>query len=405
MNESSDIGQQRRTFLLELLRSVPQGFIETSGTTFAMYVAIRFFDVPVAMKMIIAGAGSLGLLLSLFTIQIVRRLGCSVNMASVVVWVGAAGGFGTAALSGGSALVYVIGICMAAMLLMVGMPLMSQIYRKHYPNRARGKLYSIAGVVRAVTAAVAGVGVGVWLTQRGTDFHSLFWFYATCCLLMALCVFSMARVELRRASSLRLFDAFGHVSRDAKFRKLLISWMVLGMGNLISFALFVEFITNPEYGFALDAKRVGMITSTIPMLVVIVCVVPWGMVFDKLPFYRVRVLINAFFFIGMLTYYLGGSYLTLCIGMVFHGLGRSGGNVLWSLWVTKFSNEENVGEYMSVHTSFTGMRGVLAPVIAFSVAGTMGPSTVAIAGATLVLISSLMLVPEMLAECKPKIET
>ena len=45
--ESNDIGQQRRTFSLELMRSVPQGLIETAGSTFAMYVAITFFDVPV----------------------------------------------------------------------------------------------------------------------------------------------------------------------------------------------------------------------------------------------------------------------------------------------------------------------------------------------------------------------
>ncbi len=398
MDDSADIGQQKRTFLLELLRSIPQGVIETSGTTFAMYVAIRVFDVPVGMKMTIAAAASVGLLLSLFTVQIVRRIGCSVNVASVVVWIGAAAGFATAAMSGGSAWIYVIGVCMAAMLLMVGMPLMSQVYRKHYPNKVRGKLFSLAGMLRAIVAAAAGLGIGIWLTNHGANFHGLFWFYSGCCIAMAGCVLLMARVQLRKTKSLQLFDAFGHVARDAAFRKLLISWMMLGLGNLLCFALFVEYITHPDYGFALDAKRVGMITSTIPMLVVIVCVVPWGMVFDRMPFYRVRVMVNSFFLIGMLVYYLGGSYLALCIGMVFHGIGRSGGNVLWSLWVTRFSNEENVGEYMSIHTSFTGLRGVIAPVIAFSVAGTIGPETVAIAGGSLVILSSLMLIPEMRAE-------
>ena len=400
MSESASIDQQKRTFLLEMLRSVPQGFIETAGTTFAMYVAIRVFDVPVGMKMLIAAAGSLGLLLSLFTVQIVRRLGCSVNAASVVVWAGAAGGFATAALSGDSALIYVIGVSAAAMLLMLGMPLMSQIYRKHYPDKVRGKLFSISNMIKALVGGAAGLGLGLWLTESGTDFHKLFWFYAGCCILMAVCVLLMAQVRLRRTQALKLFDAFHHVSSDAPFRKLLISWMMLGLGNLLCFALFVEFITNPDYGFTLDAKRVGFITSTIPMLAVIICVIPWGMVFDRLPFYRVRVMVNFFFLIGMLIYYLGNSYFTLCLGMVFHGIGRSGGNVLWSLWVTRFANEDNVGEYMSVHTSLTGLRGTLAPVIAFSVAGIMGPSTVALAGAALILISSLMLIPEMRAESK-----
>lgn len=398
MDDSADIGQRRRTFLWEMVRSVPQGFIETSGTTFAMYVAIAVFDVPVWMKMMIAAAGSVGLLLSLFTVQVVRRLGCSVNAASVVVWGAAAAGFAAAALSGDSAAVYVAGVCLAALTLMLGLPLMAQIYRKHYPDRLRGRLFSIAGMLRALTAGAAGLGLGAWLTGQGAHFHGLFWFYSACCLAMAGCVLAMARVRLRRTRRLRLFDAFGHVRTDPAFRKLLISWMILGLGNLLCFSLFVEYITNPDYGFALEAGTVGMITSTIPMVAFIVCIVPWGMVFDRLPFYRLRVLVNVFFLLGLLVYFLGGTFTALCAGMALHGIGRSGGNVLWSLWVNRFSSEENVGEYMSVHTCLTGVRGTLAPVIAFSVAGSLGPATVAVSGAGLIFISSLMLWPELRQE-------
>jgi len=402
MEESDEIRHQGHTFAWELVRSVPQGFIETSGTTFAMFIAIQVFDVPVWMKMSIAAAASVGLLLSLFTVQIVRRLGCSVNSASVFVWVAAALGFAVAALCGDSAAVYFSGVCMAAVMLALGIPLMSQVYRKHFTNKARGKLFSVAGLVRAMVAAAAGIGVGAWLTTKGDQFHGLFWFYAVSCLAMAGCVLAMARVRLRKTVRLRLFDAFSHVREDKAFRKLLICWMLLGMGNLLGFALFVEYITNPAYGYSLDAAQAGMITSTIPMLAFVVCVVPWGIVFDRMPFYRVRVLVNLFFLAGILIYYLGDSYLALCVGIALHGIARAGGNVIWSLWVTKFAPEDHVGEYMSVHSSLTGVRGVLAPIIAFSMAGTMGPATVAIAGGVLVVISSLMLLPELIAESRAR---
>ncbi|NWK55710.1 MFS transporter [Verrucomicrobiaceae bacterium N1E253] len=400
MEESNEIRHQGKTFALELVRSVPQGFVETSGTTFAMYVAIQVFEVPVWMKMSIAAAASVGLLLSLFAVQVVRRLGCSVNSASVAVWLAAAMGFAMAAMSGDSAEWYFSGVCLAAVFLALGIPLMSQIYRKHYTNRARGKLFSLAGLVRAVVAALAGIGVGSWLAGKGVDFHPLFWFYSVCCLAMALCVLAMARVRLRRSVQLQLFDAFSHVSEDRAFRKLLICWMLLGMGNLLGFALFVEYITNPDYGYALDAAQAGMITSTIPMLAFIVCVVPWGIVFDRVPFYRVRILVNVFFLTGILVYYLGGSYWALCVGIALHGIARAGGNVIWSLWVTKFAPADHVGEYMSVHSCLTGVRGVLAPVIAFSVAGSMGPGVVALAGGVLVVVSSLMLLPELIEEAR-----
>lgn len=398
MEESRDIGQQRRTFVLELVRSVPQGLIETAGSTFAMYVAVTVFDVPTWMKMAIAAAASVGLLLSLFTVQMVRRLGCTVNAALATVWTMAAVGFSLAAMAADSPEVYMGGVCLAAVMLTLGTPLTAQIYRKHYANKVRGKLFSIAGVVRAVTGATAGILLGLWLARQGDDFHGLFWGYAAAALVMTGCALCMARVRLRKTGRLQLFDAFHHVNQDRAFRKLLGCWMLLGLGNLLCFALFVEFISNPDYGFALDPSKAAFVTSTIPMLVFIVCIVPWGMVFDKLPFYRVRIITNLFFLVGILVYFLGGSYLALCVGMALHGIGRSGGNVLWSLWVTKFAPEEHVGEYMSVHTSLTGLRGTLAPVIAFMIAGTVGPGTVAILGACLIFIASALLWPELREE-------
>lgn len=400
MIESEDIGQQRRTFVLELMRSIPQGILETLGLTFAMYVAIRVFGAPVWMKVAIASSAGVGLLLSLFTVQVVRRLGCSVNIASVVVWCFAALGFFIAALAGAGLFWYVVGVCLATLMLMAGTPLISQVYRKHYSNDVRGRLFSIAGVVKASTTAVTGVIVGSWLANQGANYHGLFWLYGLCCILMAVCVQMMAKVTLRRAQRIQLFDAFHHVSQDKAFKKLLITWMILGVGNLLCAALFVEFITNPAYGFTFDAKRVAWITTTVPTLLYVLCIIPWGMVFDKLPFYRLRVLVNVFFISGAFVYYLGGNYLSFCVGMALYGVGRAGGNILWNLWVTKFANEENVGEYMSVHSFLTGVRSTLAPVISFTIVGLVGVSTIAIVGGLMMILASVMLLPEVIEEAR-----
>ena len=215
---------------------------------------------------------------------------------------------------------------------------------------------------------------------------------------MAVCVLGMAPVVLRPSVRLEWFDAFRHVAEDRPFRKLLIVWMLLGFGNLLGWALFVEYISNPRYGFDFDAERVGMVTSTVPMLAFIVCVIPWGMVFDRLPFYRVRALVNVFFLAGILFYFLSSSLVGLCIGIGLHGIARSGGNILWNLWVTRFAEGDRVVEYMSVHSFLTGLRGVLAPVIAFTAAEHLGPTWVAWVSAALITVGTVMIFPEIRAE-------
>ena len=132
--------------------------------------------------------------------------------------------------------------------------------------------------------------------------------------------------------------------------------------------LFVEFIVNPKYGIALSADRSGLITSTIPMIAAMVTVVPWGAIFDRLPFYSLRALVNLVFIAGILIYYLGSGVAALIIGITLHGIARSGGEILWSLWTTRFADGERVAEYQSVHSFMTGIRGLLSPFIAFGVA-------------------------------------
>lgn len=397
-----DFDQRGRTFRLEVLRAVPAGFVDTATSTFALFIAIRIFDLPPLMKGAMISAGSVGLLLSLFVVQIARRLGRPVNQLAAFIWVIAAHGFAMAALSEGHGNRYFAGCFIAFIALGMGTPLISQIYRKHYPDQSRGRLFSFTAMMRASAAAVVAWAVGAWINSRGGAFSPLFWGYAAACLAMAATVSTIAPVVLRRSHQLKWFDAFRHVGGDAPFRKLLVIWMVFGLGNLISWALFVEYISNPVYGFGFDAENVAIISSTVPMIVFIACVVPWGFVFDRLPFYSVRALVNLFFIAGILIFFLGGNWLALCIGIGLHGIARSGGNILWTLWVTRFADSERVLEYMSVHTFLTGARGVVAPLIAFTAAEYLTPTWVAWTSASLILLSTLAIIPEIRQELSQK---
>jgi hypothetical protein len=56
-----------------------------------------------------------------------------------------------------------------------------------------------------------------------------------------------------------------------------------------------------------------------------------------------------------------------------------------------------VADYMSVHTCFTGLRGVLAPLVVFQLAQHLSVSAISWIGAVMIFIATLILIPEIKA--------
>jgi len=381
--------------LLDSLRAVPAGLVETLGLTFVVLIAVRVFDAEPWQKATLVAASSFGLLLSLFPVQLVRRTGWSVNVATAALWGVAGATLIVGAAGGRSAPVFLVSMVVSLVCITLSIPLMSQIYRKHYPDRIRGRLFATSGVVRKLAALVIAALFGKLLESDLDNFRWLLVAYALGCFAMALCVLAMTRVHLQRANQVRLFGALDHVKHDRQFRNLLVSWMVLGFGNLLCFSLFVEYISNPVYGYDLKEFTIAFITGSVPEIMFLLFVVGWGIVFDRVNFFLVRLVLNFFFLAGILVYYLGSGVWALCIGIGLHGIARAGGNIAWSLWVTKFTTADLVAEYMSVHTFLCGVRGVIAPFLAFSTAAWLGPEVVGISGAALIFIASLMIWPSV----------
>ena len=397
MSEPAAEHNWKRTFGMDLLRSVPMGITETVGSTFAMFVAVGLLQVNTLSKSAIIGGPAIGLLMGFFIVALVRRSGLSVNFAAAIGWGIASLGYASAALYPNSGTIFVTGVVVALLSHALAAPLQSQIYKQHYPDKSRGRLFSTVGMVKAAVSATFGYFAGIWLLGQGVNYGPLFWVFSVCSLLKAGFTLGMRPVYLRKTNKLSPFQALEHLKRDKVFRKLISSWMLLGFGNLLCMALFVDFITNAAYGFGYGAEKVSLITTTIPMLIFIVSIFVWGAIYDKMNFYQLRLIVNVFFFLGILVYFHSPNYTGLCIGMALHGIGKSGGTVLWSLWTTKFAPVEHVSEYMSVHTLFTGIRGVISAYLAFVIAQSFGPSNVSIVGAICILISSLMLLPELRA--------
>lgn len=390
----TDAERTQRTFRLERWRAITAGILETAATTFLLLIAVKWFAAGSVAKALLAGGASVGLILSPLVVTWVTRRGWKASEAGAWILNAGAGGFFAAALVPWLP-VYVAGGLVGLACASAAIPLLTQMYQENYPAPQRGRLFSRTVMIRIATAAIFSKVAGDFLAGNLPHFGWL------------LVVFGAASALgawfLRRCPTRPIVDdggshplrALRFVRDDALFRRTLVVWMLMGFANLMMLPLRVEYLANPRYGLRLPPDQVALYTGVIPNLARLVLSPIWGRLFDRMNFFALRATLNLGFAIGILSFFATNSTVGLVVGAIILGVSNAGGDVAWSLWVTKFAPPGRVADYMSVHTFFTGLRGVLAPVVAFQAALYLPLSALGWFCAALIALSSALLVPEI----------
>jgi hypothetical protein len=78
-------------------------------------------------------------------------------------------------------------------------------------------------------------------------------------------------------------------------------------------------------------------------------------------------------FVGAMFSYLAGAVLgfvpLLFIGALLQGSGVAGGSLGWALGHNDFAPEEKAADYLSLHITLTGLRGLVAPLLGVGLHG------------------------------------
>jgi MFS family permease len=395
----TDAKTTARTFRFERWRAVASGILESAGSTFLLLIAVRWFEAGDVAKALVAGGGSVGLMLGPWVVaQVETRRWQTTKAAARILWLGA--GAVSVAAVWPVLPVFVLGAVFGMASASAVIPLMTQVYQENYPAADRGKIFSRTFMIRIATTAAFSHLAGGFLSGHMERFQVVLLIFAGAFAAAGWCVARIPSQPLSASGGTHPFRALRFVRDDALFRRTLVMWMVMGFANLMILPLRVEYLANPRHGLTwngapLTAAHIALLVGVVPNLARLVMSPLWGWLFDRMNFFLLRILLNTGFALGMLSFFGGDHVGWLLLGAVIYGISNAGGDVAWSLWVTKFAPPERVADYMSVHTFFTGVRGVAAPLFVFQLIQYWSVSAISWLGAGMIVVATLILIPEI----------
>ncbi len=401
MLELNAAEREERLFALERIRAPWTGILETANTTFLLLIAERYYHSEPAAKSILQSNASVGLLLTPVILTWAAGRGQSAGGAAARLYLWGALAIIAAAVSPWQ-WGFIAGAFLAFVSVASAIPLSSCLYEAHYPAARRGALFSRTIVLRII-GSVGFACVGGWaLTFWPHAWRVLLGVYALALLAASRCLARSPTAKIPTSEGTHPLRALRHVRLNPRFRWTLASWMLLGFANLVMFPLRIDYLANPTFGLQLPPERIALLTSVIPNIARLLFTRAWGHLFDRMNFFRIRILLNTGFMLGILSFFTGASTLGLFTGAILFGISNAGADLVWNLWATKIAPPGLATEYMAVHTFLTGLRGIVAPFFAFYMAPAWGIAPTAGLMAALIAIASLMLWKEARPDRAPQ---
>jgi predicted MFS family arabinose efflux permease len=231
---------------------------------------------------------------------------------------------------------------------------------------------------------------GRLLDQSLEYYRSLLWIMALSALVYSWVINRIPSTSLSARTVGNPWQNLSLIWKDRLFGYLLGSWMLLGLGHLITVPIRVEYLANPEFGINSDNVEIAFLLAGVPSIVRMLSTKLWACVFDRFHLVTMRNLLSVVSLIAMALFFFAKSLTVLTIAMVFFGLSMGGGKIIWHLWVIKIAPPEKVSAYMSVHMAFTGLRGTVAPFLGYWILRQSTPQGVAWAGMLLIFISMVL---------------
>ncbi|MAO20921.1 MAG: hypothetical protein CMJ25_09240 [Phycisphaerae bacterium] len=247
------------------------------------------------------------------------------------------------------------------------------VWGVNYPAQ-RAKVTGKVQTVSVTITSLIAIGLGLAMQENENAFRI---FIPIGGLVALAGVSSFARIRLRTEKSIlreeacdakrnqgSRFNALIRVLSDDKdYRDYQICQLLIGMGNMMS---WTPFVIIAKQQFNLDYLPGILLTQVIPLAMMPFTIPLWARLLDAVHIVQFRAIHSWIFVITMGLALIAGQTNTLWLlyaASVFRGIAFGGGALAWNLGHLSFVKPEKSQDYMAVHVTLTGLRGLTAPFI------------------------------------------
>ncbi len=261
----------------------------------------------------------------------------------------------------------------------------------NYPDSIRGRIYSRLMVVNFVSLAISA-GLGGYALDRLTWGHSLIFVCGAGMMVLSAVFYS--RIRIRREPALirnglakpfNLLAGFKLLLEDRKYGQYMFWQMIFGTANNMTWPVMTLIMT--DYLRVSYSKGISALTI-IPMGMALLMAPIAGRLFDRIRISRYRTINCGMWAAAKVLLFLGAyfeSWPIVIASAVAQGIGMSTGSIAFSLGHTYFSTPERSHDYLGIHLSLQGIRGVIGPFAGVLILNAIGISILPMAAGIMLI--------------------
>ncbi|MBN1352283.1 MFS transporter [candidate division KSB1 bacterium] len=276
----------------------------------------------------------------------------------------------------------------------LAVPLLTGVWGNNFPAEKRGRLVSWLAMI-SMTGSIIGSYVFGSFLKTAPDSYSMIFFIFGIVGIMATIIFSKVPSERAINGGSRKFrqsllDNVKILIEDRLFLSILIIWFLVGFSNLWLIPVRIIYLMDAEYGVQLQPNLVLLMTVIIPMAAQYAGLFVAGKLIDHINFGWYRIVTQTILSVGCIAFFITKNLWVIGFGSALLGFALGFGGLSWGIYVTFIAPPEKIQAYMSLHTTFCGIRGILGPIVSVLMLGFgFSPLTLAFISFTLITFASV----------------